>query len=123
MSFKPVKDRGSKRTSVTIDEFAGSHYGVGKTDQPKGFAYVSDLNHFEGKMSLRQGAIKNSDTGKSSSMQGIFNIRIGNSNRIGVVHGGVLDVQDINTVFVDPGLTWAQAEATKVWDEAGKVWV
>lgn len=97
MSFKPVKDRGSKRTSVTINEFAGSHYGVGKTDQWKGYSYNSDFNFFEGKMSLRQGAIKNDDSGKSNSIETVFNMLIGDNNLIGIIHGGILDLSTINT--------------------------
>lgn len=97
MSFKRVKDRGSKRTSTTIDRFEGSHYGVGKADQWKGYGYVSDFNFLEGKMSVRQGAIKNADSGKSSSIESVFNVRIGSSNRIGVIHNGTMDLQDVNT--------------------------
>jgi hypothetical protein len=121
MSFKPIKDRGSKRTSLTIDRFAGSHYGVGKTDQWKGYGYVTDFNFFEDKMSLRHGAIKNDDSGESESMESIFNVLIGGESRIAVFHGGVMDVQDVNTSFTDDPITWAQAEAGRKWDD-GNVW-
>lgn len=97
MSFKRVKDRGSKRTSLTIDQFEGSHYGVGKTDQPKEFAYVSDFEFLAGKMGRRFGARKNADSGKSSTIQSIFSIRIGGVNLIGAAHNGILDVQSVNT--------------------------
>ena len=119
MSFKPIKDRGSKRTSVTIDRFAGCHYGVGWTDQWKGYCFGSDFNFFEDKMSLRAGAIKNADTGKSDTIEGVFNILIGGVSRIGVLHGGVLDIQDVNTSFTDSNPTWAQSEANEKWEDEG----
>jgi len=81
----------------------GSHYGVGKTDQPKEFAYVSDFDFFENKMARRFGAIKNDAGGKTGSIKSIFNIRIGGANLIGLVSNGVMDAQDIDTDYsVDP---------------------
>jgi len=97
MSYKPVKDRGSKRTSVTISEFAGSHYGVGLTDQWKGYSFNSDFDFFDKKMTLRHGSIKNDSSGKSNDIDTIFNMLIGDNNLIGAIHGGVLDLVSVNT--------------------------
>ena len=97
MTHIPVRDQGNKQTSFLIDTFAGLHYGVGLTDQWKGYAYILDMIIPEQKLTIRQGCIKNSTTGQTGSIDGVFNFQTGADNLIGLIHDGNLDLVSINS--------------------------
>ena len=120
MSFKPSQDKHSKRTSFTIDNFAGAHYGVDATDQSRQYAFVSDFDFLGNVMSMRAGCIKNVPTGEASTIESLFNIKIGKSNWIGIVHNGILDLQSVNTgTYEELPITWNQEAQKYNWNDDG----
>jgi len=99
MTTARVRSRGKKRSARRIDKFFGFHYGVGRTDQPDVFAYVSDLKFVNDKAEVRDGKKKAEATGRTATVRGLFPIRLGGVQRFGVVSGGSLDVADIADIL------------------------
>jgi len=97
MSQRRIQDRVSKRSTRVISMFEGSSYANGMSRQRDEHAYVSDFKFIHNKPWLRNGKRKNQTTGFSSTIDSIFNIRIGGLNKMAHVSGGTLVAYDVTT--------------------------
>jgi len=92
MTQKRLQDKLAKRSSRQYSVFMGSHYGMGKTDQPNEFAYVSDFEFTNKKPWLRAGCRKNQTTGYTTSITSLFSISFADKDLVASVQNGVLTV-------------------------------
>jgi hypothetical protein len=81
-----------KRHARTITEFAGCHFGTGRTDQPNAFSYGADFDFKDRKAYLRDGKRKNQDLGYPTSIDSVFYHTISGRRMMGQVTNGTLQL-------------------------------
>jgi len=125
MTFKPTNDTKSKRSSRSVRKFQGSHYGVGRTDQRAGLAYVVDFDFMKDRMQLRSGKRKNSEHGYNDSIDGVVDISMMQRELMGVIVDGTMAIYTIEDVLAGRGryYTWQEVKDNFTWGELrGKTW-
>jgi hypothetical protein len=117
MSYKPTQDKQNERTSRTIHQFQGVHFGVGVTDQPDEYWGGSDLSMANSKATLRDGCRKNSDIGYEKTIDDLFFMTLGGRLLLGIVTDGILSAHTLDDV--QAGLrryyTWAEVADLGSW--------
>jgi hypothetical protein len=93
------QDKFAKRTSRTIERFAGYHGGYGRTDQPDIFADIRDLDCISLEAKVRPGMKKLYTSGHTATVNSLLVISIGTENALGRVVNGTLDIIDVADII------------------------
>ena len=118
MPNRPTQDTQADRTSRTIDDFHGAHYGTGRTDQADVYAYVNDFDFVHRKAQVRDGKRKNQLHGYTADIDGIINVTIGGENLVGDISNGTLTLYPVSDMLnqIQRYYTWDEVKQTFTWD-------
>ncbi|MHC4616334.1 MAG: hypothetical protein ACYTEQ_01135 [Planctomycetota bacterium] len=125
MAKQSVQDTQAQRSSRTIDDFQGAHYGVGRTDQPDPFAFVSDFDFVHRKAQLRHGSRKNQLRGYTADVDATVYITISGTNLVGDVSNGTLSIYPVSDLLnqTQRYYTWDEVRQTFTWTSLqAKTW-
>lgn len=118
MSFKLVNDRGGGRYSRKQEDFAGTHFGFSPVDQPAQYAFVTDFDCQQDKLTLRPGMRKDETYGYYGDIDGLGQVNVTPDSMVFVISNGSLSLYMQGDIVngTPKFYTWDEVSKKFTWD-------